>query len=89
MRKHLNITVIGKVQGVFFRASAKKEAEKLGLCGFAQNVADGSVYIEVEGIENDLDEFVKWCKKGSSQAQVEAIEVKNSSIKNFTQFSIN
>ncbi|MBA2422043.1 MAG: acylphosphatase, partial [Chitinophagales bacterium] len=41
--KHYNIRVYGKVQGVFFRASARRHAEMLGISGFAQNEDDGSV----------------------------------------------
>ena len=47
--KHLSIHVSGKVQGVFFRASAKGKAEELNIKGNVRNNADGSVSIEVEG----------------------------------------
>ena len=49
--KHLSIRVTGKVQGVFFRASTREEAQRLGLCGWVRNEADGSVRIEAEGDE--------------------------------------
>jgi len=47
--KHLNITVKGVVQGVFFRASTKDQADQLGICGLVRNEQDGSVYVEAEG----------------------------------------
>lgn len=85
---HLNIKVIGFVQGVFFRANAKEEALKLRLNGFVQNMSDGSVYIEVEGKKEDLEKFIKWCNSGPSTAQVEKVEVSEGPLKNFQTFKI-
>lgn len=87
MNKHLNIKVYGLVQRVFFRVTAKEQADKLGLTGFAQNLSDGSVYIEVEGEEKDLKKFLVWCKKGPANAQVEHLEIKKGPVKNFKEFT--
>ena len=57
--KHLKISITGRVQGVFFRDSARMEANRLGVAGFARNEPDGSVYIEAEGEKDALDEFFK------------------------------
>ncbi len=86
--KHLNIKIYGQVQGIFFRAGAKEQADKLGIVGFAQNQLDGSVYIEAEGKKKNLDEFLKWCHKGPSIAQVEKVGVKKTPLKNFKGFYI-
>ncbi len=72
---HIIIRVYGKVQGVWFRDSTKEKADELGLSGFVQNEADGSVYIEVEGEGETLDELVKWCEKGPKLARVDRCEV--------------
>ena len=88
MMKHINIQIYGQVQGIFFRASAKEQADKLGIVGFAQNQPDGSVYIEVEGEENKLDAFLKWCHNGPSLAQVEKVVVTEGKLKNFLQFAV-
>lgn len=85
--KHLNIKIYGRVQGVFFRVSAKQEAEKLGLTGFAGNEPDGTVYIEVEGDKKSLDQFLKWCQQGPEAADVKKVEVNKGSVKNFSEFS--
>ncbi len=74
MVKHFEIKISGKVQGVFFRVSAKHEAERLGLTGFAKNCEDGSVCIEAEGDEVALREFLVWCREGPEGARVENIE---------------
>lgn len=73
MRKHLSIKIYGKVQGIFFRATAREAAEKLGIKIMAENKPDGSVYIEAEGDEEKLDQFVKWCHRGPALAQVEKV----------------
>lgn len=86
MIKHLNIKVYGLVQGIFFRASAKNLADKLKLFGFAQNENDGSVYIEVEGEEKNLEKFINWCHKGPPLAKVEKVEITESPLKNFSEF---
>lgn len=65
----------GHVQGVFFRAGVKREAERLGLFGFARNESDGSVTIEVQGEESAVKEFLGWAKKGSKSAKVEKVEM--------------
>lgn len=75
MQKHINIKIYGLVQGVFFRASAKEVAEKLGIKAFPRNEPNGSVFIEAEGEEEDLEKFVKWCHSGPPLAQVEKVEV--------------
>lgn len=86
--KHLNIVVTGKVQGVFFRASAKEAADQLNVKGFAQNQFDGSVYIEAEGDEETLKQFVDWCKQGPPRAEVAHVDVQDGAVKNFERFEI-
>lgn len=68
--KGVRIRVSGKVQGVFFRASAKDTAEGLGLSGMARNERDGSVYVEAEGEEGALERFADWCRQGPPRATV-------------------
>lgn len=86
MVKHLNIKISGFVQGIFYRATVKEEAEKLNITGFARNESDGSVYIEAEGEEKNLDEFVAWCHKGPPLAKVEKVTTEKDSLKNFPSF---
>ncbi len=88
MIKHLNIYVYGRVQGVFYRASAMEAADKLGIKGFARNEKDGTVYIEAEGEEDDLREFISWCYKGPARASVERVATEETPMKNYTKFTI-
>jgi acylphosphatase len=88
-KNHFNISVRGKVQGVFFRASARKHAEALELNGFARNESDGSVYIEAEGEEDNLKQFIEWCHRGPERAEVTEVTVTEDIIKNFSSFEVN
>ena len=63
MRAH--VFVSGKVQGVFYRDTTKKEAEKRGLRGWVRNLRDGRVEAVFEGDAALVDEMVAWCKIGS------------------------
>jgi len=84
----LIITVAGKVQGVFYRASCKEKAIELGIKGFVRNEPDGKVYIEAEGRDELLDQFVSWCNEGPRMARVDQIDVEEGEVKNFTSFEI-
>lgn len=88
MKKHYNITVKGKVQGVAYRYSAFQKAKELQLTGYARNCPDGSVEIEAEGEEHNLDDFYLWCKIGPARARVDNIFVSSGDILNYTDFKI-
>jgi len=70
MQKRLTIRVSGKVQGVWFRARTREEAEKLELSGSVWNNPDGSVGIVAEGEEEQLQKLLSWCRRGPSMARV-------------------
>lgn len=86
--KHYNIRVSGRVQGVYFRASARDVARSLGLRGYVRNEPEGSVYIEVEGEDKALTEFTDWCRKGPPRAHVTEIQIEESTVQNLGNFDI-
>lgn len=88
MIKHISITVRGKVQGVFYRASTKAKADGLRISGFVRNKSDGSVYIEAEGEEAKLNELIAWCKQGPIQSQVQHCDVAEGPVEGFLGFFI-
>jgi acylphosphatase len=63
-KKHINIKITGKVQGVTFRETTKYVADQSGIKGLVRNEKDGSVYIEAEAEEWILDSFIEWCNEG-------------------------
>jgi acylphosphatase len=88
MIKHFNIKVYGRVQGVFFRASTKTQAEALNINGFVRNEPDETVYIEAEGEEENLKKFLAWCQQGPKYAVVDRLDVVESEVKPFDKFMI-
>ena len=82
------IKVLGKVQGVGFRFYTNKKAKELGLHGFVKNMRDGSVYIEVEGEEGKLDEFIIWVNDGPEWARVDEVIIQSKPEENFTDFVV-
>ena len=65
--------IFGRVQGVFFRDSTKKEALKLGLNGSAVNLPDGTVKVCLNGESEDIDLLERWLQIGPDLAQVESV----------------
>ena len=66
--------VSGKVQGVFFRASARDRATALGLRGFAKNLPDGRVEVLAAGDDAAIDELAAWLREGPPMARVDDLE---------------
>ena len=86
-RAHL--IVKGRVQGVFFRASARRKAEELRLTGWVRNNPDGTVEAVVEGNTDMVEKFVNWCREGPPNARVAAVDVTRSGATGeFTHFII-
>jgi acylphosphatase len=74
--KQLQLTVRGRVQGVYFRASTQREARRLGLGGWVRNRNDGSVEILAEGEEDAIRELYGWAQKGPSAARVDRVDTR-------------
>ena len=74
--KQVQLFVRGRVQGVFFRASAQREAKRLGLTGWVKNRPDGTVELIAEGEEDELKELIVWANHGPSNARVERVDVR-------------
>jgi acylphosphatase len=85
---HRNIRVKGRVQGVYYRASTVDMAKSLGLKGFVMNEPSGSVYMEVEGEDQQVNAIIEWAKKGPPMAQVGALDVSEGGIVGFKTFEI-
>lgn len=65
--------VTGRVQGVFFRASTREAALRLGVAGHARNLADGSVEVLASGSAEDLDALEAWLQHGPPAARVDRV----------------
>ncbi len=88
MKKHYNICVKGRVQGVGYRYFILHAANKNSIKGFVRNKTDASVYIEAEAKEAILDIFLMECKQGPPLADVYTINKSESELINFDDFRI-
>ena len=89
MEARAKITVNGRVQGVFFRYNAKKQAIINNLKGHVKNMPNGSVDIIIEGEKYKIDNFIAWCHEGSASSQVDSVSVEWQDFKNeFTIFDV-
>ena len=69
----VHLLIKGKVQGVFFRASAKEIADKLGVKGWVKNTWDEDVEAMATGKEEAVKKFIEWCWMGPRKAVVEDV----------------
>jgi acylphosphatase len=70
------VVVHGHVQGVFFRDSTRREAERRGVVGWAINRSDGNVEVQLEGALEDVDAVIAFCRRGPRGARVQQVEVR-------------
>jgi len=75
VEKEIDCILHGKVQGVGLRIFAKKEADRLGLVGYAHNEEDGTVNVVAQGEEQKLQEFLEKLKKGPYFSRIRELEV--------------
>jgi acylphosphatase len=80
--------VHGRVQGVFFRDTARRMARSRGLGGWVRNRPDGTVEAVFEGEAEAVESMVRWCDEGPGGAVVERIEVSEEEPEGLTEFRI-
>jgi acylphosphatase len=72
--------VAGRVQGVFYRASARQRAAELGITGYARNLADGRVEVLACGEPASVSALCDWLWTGSPASQVSSVEIEEVSV---------
>ena len=80
--------VSGRVQGVFFRATCRRVAERHGVAGSAANLPDGRVEVVLEGPPEGIEAVLEWCRQGPPCAQVERVEVVEEEPEGLSGFTI-
>lgn len=84
-----HILVYGEVQGVFFRRTAKKKADELGVVGLVRNRRDESVELIAQGDKKAVEKFIKWCEAGPPLAKVDNVEVEwKKNLEDFDGFEV-
>lgn len=86
--KTIRLIIKGKVQGVFYRATAKDIADELGIKGWVRNLPDRNVEITATATEKILQKFIDWCKQGPPKASVDEVIVEELSTTEFNGFRI-
>ena len=88
MKKAIRIYITGTVQGVFFRAFIKENAERYNVKGFVRNLEDGRIEIFLEGNPNEVNKIIELCKKGPKHSQIKKVEIKDEKFQDFKTFKI-
>ena len=86
--KTVRLIIKGKVQGVFYRATAKDIADLLGIKGWVRNLPDNNVEITAIGPEEKLQKFIAWCRQGPPKAKVDDVVIEDLELKEFNGFRI-
>ncbi len=74
-RKTLRLAIHGRVQGVFFRDSMRREAQRLSVTGWVRNCSDGTVEAVVHGHASAVDAIVQWAHRGPEHAGVQRVVI--------------
>ena len=88
MKKSVRIYINGTVQGIFFRAFVKENAERYDVKGFTRNLEDGRIEIFLEGDANNVNTMIEKCKKGPRHAKIKKVEMKLESFQDFKTFKV-
>lgn len=84
-----HLTVSGRVQGVGFRWSTVQLAKEIGVCGYVENLANGDVYIVVQGAHDAVRQFVRKIQAGPTPyARVDNVQIKPANLGDWKNFSV-
>jgi acylphosphatase len=82
------VVVRGYVQGVFFRDTARREAQRRGVAGWVRNRADGAVEAVFEGASAEVEALVEFCRHGPRGADVADVEVSDEPVEGLAGFDV-
>lgn len=86
--KTVHLLISGKVQGVFFRETARKKAEQLNIKGWIKNTKDEKVEAFVSGENESVDDFVNWARVGPERAKVKDVIISERGYTYFEKFEV-
>ena len=88
MKKAVRLYLTGSVQGIFFRAFIKENAERHNVKGFVRNLEDGRIEIFLEGNPDGVNKMIEISKKGPRHAQIRKVTMKSEIFQDFKSFKI-
>lgn len=84
--RHVRLT--GRVQGVFYRAWTREQAQELGLAGWVRNCSDGSVEAHLQGEQGAVDQMIERMRQGPTAASVEDMSIEEAEPENASRFEV-
>ena len=88
MKKSVRLYITGTVQGIFFRAFVKENAERHNVKGFVRNLDDGRVEIFLEGDSENVNTMIELCQKGPKHSLIRNVEIKPERFQDFKVFKV-
>jgi len=89
MEKICRLAVVkGRVQGVTFRASCAREAQTVGVTGYARNLPDGNVEVLLQGTAEAVEKVLLWCHQGPPSARVDAVITQEATSRQCSHFAV-
>ncbi len=88
MKKSVRVYIEGTVQGIFYRAFVKENAERHNVKGFVRNLENGRVEIFLEGNNDDVDKMIELCRAGPKHSEIKNVEVKDEKFQDLKTFKI-
>ena len=88
MKKSVRLYISGIVQGVFFRAFIKENAERNNVKGFVRNLEDGRVEVFLEGDTENVNKMIELCQKGPKHSQIKNVEIKPERFQDLRAFKV-
>ena len=88
MKKSVRLYIDGTVQGVFFRAFVKENAERYNIKGFTRNLENGKIEVFIEGDTDNVNKMVELCKQGPKHSQIKKVKIKPERFQDFKAFKI-
>ncbi len=82
------LSISGKVQKVWYRASTQQKAKELGITGWVKNEANGDVTAWIEGNVSAVNQLIIWCLHGPESAKVDKLIIESKISENFNEFTI-
>jgi acylphosphatase len=86
--ERIRVRAHGRVQGVFFRDSVRREASRRGVAGWARNCADGTAEVVFEGAAEDVAAMVEFVRRGPGHAEVSRVETASEDLEGLSGFSV-
>ena len=83
-----HVRIRGRVQGVFFRAWSREEAQKLGIAGWIRNCSDGSVEARLEGEADCVNALIRRMRNGPAGARVDQVDIEETGVEGLTEFGV-